>query len=396
MTVKGSLKKSGLENEYVSQSGRRLALLLVCWQIIVTVVGSVCVLHPPGSSAALRALVVVEVALAIGMVALGFERGFLRPKSALLAIFGLSIVIMSLGARVLVGQASLGVYIDNALRLGLPLCIALAMTKAPEIIGHSIHWIRHYSFVTDVCACATVLVLGAARYQGWSGAWITDPLIPVVAFPALFRQTGLSAPRLFLYGLVVILSGKRWDIALWMAALVVGVLLQNRRKIKYIVLTGMTLVVAGYLLSTLGYLSTLEDRGMNTFKFYRSGELLNSTSVTAADPSIGQRMEEIDKELASLHDNPINFFFGRNLADIRLENGKVTHAIHCTPVFLLVRGGLFWLLALFWVRGRRSGKMPRSFGLAIAVTLLDSFAANMTLDPGFLVSLAALVQRRST
>lgn len=384
------------DSKTISRRGRRLAIVLVFWQIAVTVAGSVAAFYPAMSPTCFRVLIVVEVALTVGMIAVGFEGGALRPASSLLACYGLSMFIIVLGIRLLLSRASLEVYVDNTLRLGLPLCVTLAMTKAPELVGDSIRWIKRYALATDLCACVALIAIGMARHQGWGGAWITDPFVPVVVFPLIFREKGVSVPRILLYGLVVGLSGKRWLLLVWIVAIAVGAFMQHRRRMASIVFTAISVVAVGYLLTTVGYLSRIEDRGTNALNFYRSGAVRTATSVTAADASIGQRMEEIGAELTALRDTPGFVIFGRDLDEIELKSGTITHAIHCTPVFLLARGGLIWLVAMFCVGGRNRTKNPRSFSLAIAITLLSSFSSNMALDPGVLLSMSALAQRRST
>ncbi len=375
--------------------GRNLAVLLCLLQFSGTILGSVQALRPTLSSTLLRLLIIVQLSLTLALLAVGFDDRRKRPSPPFLISNTLVLFAIILLARFLLSDGALQVYVDNALRLGLPLCVALRFTRSPDIINHSVWWLRRYAPVADICACITLASMAISRSHGWYGTWITDPITPLVAFPLIFREKGVSIPRVLLYGLVITVSGKRWLLLAWITAVLLGALIQPGKRARSILLIGISAAAVVYVLMISGQFHRVEVRTTSALNLYKSGLLQTATSTTAMDPSIGQRMEELKAEVSALLSSPVSIILGRDLVDIRLNNGVITHAIHCTPVFFLARGGLVWLVAVISVAGSRPSTLSWPTRLGVAVTLLASISGNTSLDLGFLLSVSVLAHGRS-
>lgn len=373
---------------------RHLAMILCVAQVVATAVCSVASVAPAVLPIMGRAHIVLQLAMSVALLVVGLKHAQ-RQRLPILIGGGAVLFAMALPGRFLLGEGSVEVFLDNTARLGLPLCVALVFAKFPDLIPQSVLWLRRYARTADACAVIALLLMVYSRSQGENGMWPGYPVHPLMAFPLIFQDRRVSFLRLILYSFAIVLSGRRWALVVWALAIFVGVLLMRGRRLESAFAVVVGVMAVWYVLVLNGLSSSVVARTTSALNVYRSGTLATATSATPGDAAIGQRLEEIRADVGAMFSSPSSVLLGRELNDIELADGKPTHAIHCTPAFLVARGGLLWVLAFVTLpRSRRTAKLPAPMVIGMGTILVGSFAGNATLDPGFLLALAALNHRR--
>ena len=373
----------------------RVVGIMFTWQFAVSAIGAAGAILPSYSSIWLRVFLVTSAVLCTLLAGLLLSHGQSRPVSPLGAAYGLTAILGSLTFHIAFSEPfDLLVLADNTLRLLLPLLIVLGATSAPRLWDEMLGMLERHAFVVDFAALWTIGMIVVGRSRGWSTSWLTgDPLVALLAFPLILRSGRLDVPRLALYLFVIALSGKRWTLLCWLGVVLVSFVFLHRYRLRRIVQASVGGALVLFVLSYTGALTAVTHRTETAFALLESQEVLTASSISAVDASSGQRVEEVRLELSAWIGSAENVLLGRDLVEIDLRSGGSTHAIHATPVFLLVRGGFCWLVALLLMRGGHRPKR-RTFTLAAWLTLLESAASNNALDPTFGLALAIATARK--
>lgn len=373
--------------------GRRLAHVLLLSQALLTGFCLAGDLAPsPLYPSIARVQIVTQMFLGVVLIVVVLDRGRDRPR--LIVNGGLLLASVALVGRFIISDGSIEIYIDNSIRLMLPICAALVFAGSLDLVKDAIWWIRRHSRMVDICAIVALTFMFSARVLGEHSYWPGYPVQPFLAYPLVFNEKKICFRRLALYTLAMAMSGRRTGLIVWLLGLVVGALAQDRGKLRSLMVVTLGVGAIWYGLVLGGLASSVETRTRSAFDQYSIDRLSTATSTSEEDRSIGQRMEEIRAEIDGLLASPASVAIGRDLVEVVLDSGRETHAIHCTPVFFLARGGLLWLLALVTLPRYRRVRLESSVYVGAGVTLAGSIAGNSTLDLGFLIALAMLVQLR--
>lgn len=384
---------SGSADSVQRISGKRLASVLLLAQVLMTAFFLANNVAPSSLAFGIaRMQIVTQMLIGVAFVVVGLDRRGGRPP--LLVNGGLLLVMVALVGRFLISDGSMEIYIDNSIRVMLPLCGALVFTRSLDLVKDAVSWIKRYAYIIDICAAVALIFMISARVLGERGYWAGYPVQPLVAFPLIFNGNKVCFRRLALYTLAMAMSGRRMGFISWLLGIFLGAFFRNRGRVRSIVLVSLGIGAIWYVLVISGAASSVVTRMRSPFDNFNAETLAVASSTDKKDPAIGHRMEEIRAELDALLASPASVVIGRDLVDVTLESGHATHGIHCTPVFLLARGGLLWLLALMTLPRYRRVRLEPALYVGAGVMLFGSVAGNSTLDLGFLIALALLAQLR--
>lgn len=361
---------------------------LIAEQLLVGVVGAVGGLWPEFSSVLLRVLVVglvmIDVFAAFTLLALA-ERRVRAPRMFAWAVGGiiLAAVAKNFGVAGLIPSVS-----DLFRLLNIPLWLLIMSSPGvAEVIEVEILKRRRICIAILV---AQLVLLAAARLEGWGGAYLSgDPLVGVLIYPLLLRPTRPAAGvgMAGLAGLLVIMSFKR---TAWISATIGVVLIVcwsvRGLRLRRLVGLGAAAVIISAGVAWSGFAPAITSR------LTRSS--LSFSTVAGgggADASLAQRNDEVAIQIQRMREGaPTATILGLSSEEQELSTGKTTHAIHNTHVFLLTSGGLLWLLAVLAGRQRSPGRIGVPLLIGAVVTMVDGFGGNSALNPSFGIAFAVI------
>ena len=280
----------------------------------------------------------------------------------------------------------------DLVRLLVPLAwIALVPTEG---LAHEfLTIVRNRRLLLVVILAAQLLGLVATRLAGWGGSYLSgDPITDPVVFPAALVG-GLSLPSMLVAVLAILIVVGSLKRTAWLSATVVVGLLALA-SLRYASRGMLIRLAAGTLAMVFVVIVLVQLLGIGSLLVSRAESIGGSLNQSSRDVSVGQRLDEVAMQTARLARSPVSVaILGLSSAEIKLPNGQYTHAIHNTPVFYILGGGLL-LVVTFVVAGRRAtAVLSRDLTILAMImvgTLLDSLGQNLALTPSFGLALAIL------